>query len=65
MVNIDVNDSVAMREAGYKALVKHLGFEDTIKFIKHFYDESANKEKNQQPDISWEQFLTEIEKYRW
>ena len=36
MVNIDVNDSVAMREADYKSLVKHLGFEDTIKFIKHF-----------------------------
>ena len=30
--------------------------------MRHFYDEAANKEEHQKPDISWEQFLNEIKK---
>ena len=61
MVEVDVNDALAVREVGYKALIRELGFEDTIKFVKSLY----RSEKNMpEPDITFEQFLNEIEKYR-
>ena len=61
MIEVDVNNAFAVREVGYKALIRELGFEDTIKFIKGLYRSEENTPK---PDITFEQFLNEIEKYR-
>ncbi|MBR1859142.1 MAG: hypothetical protein IJ797_06570 [Selenomonadaceae bacterium] len=62
--DIDINDKKAVRFAGYKVLINRLGIEDTIKFMRHFYDEAAGKDENHQPDISWQQCLNEIEQCR-
>ena len=61
MVEVDVNNAFAIREVGYKALIRELGFKDTVKFIKNLYRVEENAPK---PEITFEQFLKEIEKYR-
>ena len=61
MIDVDINDKKAVRFAGYEILINRLGIEDTIKFMRQFYDEVADKDKDHQPDISWQQCLSEIE----
>ena len=61
MIDVDINDKKAVRFAGYKILINCLGLEDTIRFMRRFYDEAVDKDENHQPDISWQQCLNEIE----
>ena len=59
MIKLDVNDELAVREAGYKALTEALGSAGFLKFMQLMYEGKGDytKEKYDQPDkfIPWEQ----------
>ena len=67
MVNIDINDSVAIREAGYKALTEALGSAGFLKFMQIMYEGKGDytKEKYEKTDevIDWDKLEDEINKY--
>ena len=63
-MSIDINDSVAVREAGYKALTEALGRAGFLKFMQLMYegkgDYTKEKYERQDDNISWEQLEAEI-----
>ena len=64
MVNIDINDSVAIREAGYKALTEALGSAGFLKFMELVTvgEGDYTKEKYERPQLTLEDVKASIAK---